>query len=402
MPLTTPRRRPPIAPAKLTCPYCYSAFAPRDIRFRCSGRPAEGAACPVGPDPHLRSWFGDARALPPAFAADGRRAAAACPDCRGTTTQRICPDCHSRLPVHFGSVDSRLIAMIGARESGKTVFMTVLIHELMHRLGRVLDAAVVGSDDDTRRGFDRDYDRRLYQQHSLPAATTPAGLRSRRRPLVFRLTLQRRRFARVTERQTLLSFFDAAGEDLTTTESVERNAGYLAAADGIILLLDPLQLPAARVQARPDALLPAAVEGLTDHPFDVLTRVTDLLREAHGAPARPIRTPVAVVFTKLDALAHTLAPGSPLTRLPSPSGQFDEVDGSLVHDQVEALLEEWDGPRIDRLMRHHYAHFRYFGVSALGSPPRDPATVAEIRPHRVHDPFFWLLTRFGTIASVRG
>ena len=31
-----------------------------------------------------------------------------------------------------------MIALVGAKESGKTVFMTVLVHELMHRLGEQL------------------------------------------------------------------------------------------------------------------------------------------------------------------------------------------------------------------------------------------------------------------------
>ena len=44
--------------------------------------------------------------------------------------------------------------------------------------------------------------------------------------------------------RTLLSFFDTAGEDLITADSLARNARYLASADGIILLLDPLQMKA--------------------------------------------------------------------------------------------------------------------------------------------------------------
>jgi Double-GTPase 2 len=396
---------PRVAPApRPTCPYCYTSFAEKEIRFRCSGRPAPGrAACPVTTDEHLENWLGYTRPLPPTFVADGRRGAADCPDCGGETTHRVCPHCHSRLPVHFGKVDSRLIAMVGARETGKTVFMTVLIHELMHRVGRVLEAALVGSDDETRRSFDRDYDRRLYQQHTLPAATAPVNVRTRLRPLVFRLTRRGRgrRLGRApAEQHTLLSFFDAAGEDLTSTESTELNARYLTGADGVILLLDPLRLPGVRDQvaaARPGTTLPT--EG--DHPYDVLTRVTDLLRAANPDPAGRIRTPVAVVFTKLDAVEHLLAPGSPLTRRPGLRAEVDEADGLAVHDQVAHLLDEWDGPRTDQLMRHHFEHFRYFAVSALGRPPLDPPDVADVMPHRVHDPFLWLLAAFGTVGRGR-
>jgi GTPase SAR1 family protein len=389
----------------LVCPYCYNDFVEKEIQFRCSGRPGSGErACPVGRDEHLMTWLGYATPLPPAFSADGRKLQARCPDCKGDTTRRLCPHCHSRLPVHFGKVDGRLIAMIGAKQSGKTVFMTVLIHELMHRIGRVLDAAIVGSDDETRRSFDRDYDQRLYQEHSLPDTTRPVAARAQRRPLVFRLTLQQRRLARFSsarEKHTILSFFDTAGEDLTTSESVDLNVRYLSNADGIILLLDPLQMPGARVQALPDTILPDDSGGF-ERPLNVLTRVTELLREKLSDPTQKIRTPVAVVFSKLDALEHTFSPGTALTRVPALGAQFDTAGSLAVHRQVQALLDDWDGPLIDQLMRHNYEHFRYFGVSALGGLPVDPRTVGEIRPHRVHDPFFWLLSRFGTIAAGRG
>jgi hypothetical protein len=53
-------------------------------------------------------------------------------------------------------------------------------------------------------------------------------------------------------------------------------------------------------------------------------------------------------------------------------------------------------------MRHHYARYRYFGISALGALPLDATTVSKIRPDRVHDPFLWLLSEFGTIPATRG
>jgi GTPase SAR1 family protein len=387
----------------LVCPYCYNAFAEREIKFRCTGRPGNAdRRCPVRRDEHLLTWLGQATPLPPAFDGDGRKLRARCPDCRGETSRRICPHCHSRLPVHFGKVDGRLIAMIGAKQSGKTVYMTVLIHELMHRVGRALDAAVVGSDDETRRSFDRDYDRRLYTEHSLPDTTRPVAARSQRLPLVFRLTVRRRQLLRSREKHTILSFLDTAGEDLTTSESVDLNVRYLSNADGIILLLDPLQLPGARGQALPDTVLPDDSRGGFERPLNLLTRVTELLRERLSDPTQKIRTPIAVVFSKLDALEHTFSPGTALTRAPEPGPEFDTRGCLAVHHQVQALLDDWEGPQIDQLMRHNYENFHYFGVSALGALPVDPRTVGQIRPHRVHDPFLWLLSNFGTIPATRG
>lgn len=401
----------------LACPYCYNPCAEKEIVFRCTGRPGpEGVVCEVKRDEDLIRWLGISMPLPPAFEADGRRLSARCPHCQSESPCRICPACHSRLPVDFGKVDSRLIALIGAKQSGKTVFMTVLIHELKHRLGRNLDLAIMGSDEATIRSFDKDYDDRLYRRHALPDPTLTSAARPLRQPLVFSLAMeQRRRLAPARERHTILSFFDTAGEDLNSTDSVELNLRYLSSAHAIILLLDPLQMPGARAQARTGTILPNPAEPGFDPPFNVLTRVTRLLRTpgpgqpaprlypgSRARPSGPIQTPVAVAFAKLDALEHTLPRNSPLTRHPEPHREFAAADSLAVHHQVQALLDEWDGPQIDQLMRHHYARYRYFGLSALGAPPLDPGTVSHIEPYRVHDPFLWLLSEFGIIPAGRG
>ena len=198
----------------LACPYCYNQFTEKDICFRCTGRPGpEGDACkPQETKTWCAGWV-SRPSYPPASMRTAAGFTARCPHCHGESPYRVCPSCHSRLPVDFGKVDSRLIAMIGAKQSGKTVFMTVLIHELMHRVGRDLDLAIMGSDEATIRSFDTDFDARLYRDHALPEGVRAAA--RLRQPLVFDLALERPRWlASPRERRTILSFFDTAGEDL--------------------------------------------------------------------------------------------------------------------------------------------------------------------------------------------
>jgi len=392
--------------AKIACPYCYTGFAERQIEFRCAGHPGpHGTPCPSKRDDVLVRHTGRATPVPPAFKANGRQLRATCPGCRGETTYRICPYCHSHLPVHFGKVDSRLIAMIGAKQSGKTVFMTVLVHELMNEVGRRFDAAVVGSDDETRKRFARDYEHRLYAEKALFDTTKTAATRGGRvEPLVFRLTLrQQRRLAQAREQHTILSFFDTAGEDLVSQQSVDLNVRYLTSADGIILLLDPLQMRGARAQARPGTVLPAGAGAGFDTPVNVLSRVTDLLRSQQTRrPSEKISTPLAVTFSKIDALDHTFSPGSPLTRDAPEVRHFDTRDSLVVHAEIQALLHDWHGSQIDQILQHDYATFRYFGLSALGDIPASPNQVSDVpKPYRVQDPFLWLLSEFGTIPATK-
>ena len=61
-----------------------------------------------------------------------------------------------------------------------------------------------------------------------------------REPLVSRL------HARARHALSNLVFFDAAGEDLERSTILEREARYITQSDGLVLLVDPLQIPAVR------------------------------------------------------------------------------------------------------------------------------------------------------------
>jgi len=405
--------------AELHCPYCYDQYTARDIQFRCSGRPGWGGVrCAPEPDKVLSEHIGREVTLPPAFSTKRPRTEAACPGCGTSTTTRICPACHRRLPALFGQIPSRMIALVGAKQSGKTVFMTVLVHELMHQLGEELHASIMPADDYTGQEFASHYEAPLYRGARVLPAPTPVGA-SDRAPLVFRLTVggpaapgqQRRRFSRLGRlgrwlnrrcqaRSALLSLFDPAGEDLLSQQSVEQNARYLAAADAIMLLLDPLQMPQARELAAPGTRLPSPPGSEAETPVRVLQNITDLaLRTGRPASDGLISKPLAVAFSKIDAFQQGLDPTSPLRRAFTPAPHVDESDSLSVHAEVQRLLGQWDGSLIDRIVRQHYRSKRYFGISALGETPTPDNQVPDrgISPYRVGDPLTWILSRFGVI-----
>lgn len=387
----------------LACPYCYERFEIAAIKFRCTGRlsPA-GRRCESKRDETMYLRIGRGEALPPVFAADGRGREAVCPSCKGRTSNRVCPYCHSVLPVHFGRIGNRFIAMVGARQTGKTVYMTVLLHELANSLSARLEASLVGADEYTRRTFRDDYHALLYDRNELPLSTPTATARGNLiEPLVFRLSSERRHRLGLVRRprHDLLSFFDAAGEDFRSEDSVDLNVRYLSAAHGIVLLLDPLQMPQARSLARAGTILPVLNDD--DAPLNVLARVTSSLSRL-GRPSALVAKPVAVVFSKLDALWHRFPEGGALRRVPPDGAGLDEDDSLAVHAQVQALLHQWGGGQIDQHLRLHYRRYRYFGVSALGESPTPTNQISErgIRPYRVGDPFLWLLSEFSAIPFI--
>lgn len=195
----------------------------------------------------------------------------------------------------------------------------------------------------------------------------------------------------------LLALFDPAGEDLWYQQSVERNAPYLAAVDGIVLLLDPLRMPGARTLAAADTRLPSQAR-LPDTPLNVLQNVTDLLlRTSQTCPGGLINKPLAVAFSKIDAFEHSLPDSSPLRQPSAP--YYDEPDSQRVHAEVQRLLIQWDGSQIDRTTANHWARYRYFALSALGETPTRENLVSGrgIQPYRVFDPLAWMLNRFGVL-----
>jgi hypothetical protein len=199
--------------------------------------------------------------------------------------------------------------------------------------------------------------------------------------------------------QTLLSFFDTAGEDLTTTASTELNGRYLEAADAIILILDPLQMPGGRQRAAKEAL--QADPRPEDDPYGVIQRITEMLQAGHRD--RKVRKPLAVLFTKLDALWHEFPDGTALKNRGPTGPGCDELDSRDVHRHVQALLHDWDGRQIDEYLQQNYRCYRYFGASALGAIPTPDRRLSDvIQPHRIGDPLVWLLAKERIVRTLRG
>ncbi|GGJ02742.1 putative ESX-1 scaffolding and assembly protein SaeC [Saccharopolyspora subtropica] len=390
--------------AKVACPYCYHQFAPSSLWFQCTGRPSPGRErCRRTVDPERERLTGFANPAPPAFPPPKswrtpRRAA--CPDCGTVSGIRACPVCHTPLPAGFADSRSPLIGVVGGKNAGKTVYTTVLVHELRHTIRRRFDADISFAGEQAGMGtaqwLER-YEQALFDDRALFESTAGSadGVRI---PLVVQWRQPRTRFGREVHSTTTLSFYDAAGEDMTTQEFVNRQA-YLSAADGMIVLLDPFQLPgtADRIE------LPDVGRRDAEPPINVLTRITGLLR-AGLADRRRISTPIAVVFSKIDAFFGMLGEQHPLLRPPVAGPYYDEAAGQDTDEHLRALLADLGADDIDAHLRAHYQTFRYFAVSSLGAEPdygRKRIDPAGVRPFRVDEPLLWLLSHFGVIERSR-
>ncbi|HEY8479602.1 MAG TPA: hypothetical protein VIL71_07200 [Spirillospora sp.] len=392
----------------VTCPYCFTSVAPQRILFRCRGRLGRRRGCAPVLDEKLAAYTGSTAgaSLPPVFAAPGRGGRADCPDCGLPTGNRACPECHNPLPAAYCDSPGRIVALVGAKNAGKSTYIAVLLHELMNRVGTELDASLVACDDRTIERYKRDFARPLLEERRL-LPTTASAATGPREPLVYLLTRTRRgRFSRTRNDSLALVLFDTAGEDLHSREVTDLHLRYLEAADAIIFLIDPLELPGARAGVRAEIRDGAAgprPPGPGGEPLDVIARVTEMLRQRHGTrPGEPLPVPVAVALTKLDVLRPGLLRQSALLRSRPALGALDLDDRDAVHEQVRALLHEWQAGGLDTYLRQNYADHALFALSALGAAPEGERVGAGgVRPHRAEDPLLWLLYRFGMLDGVR-
>lgn len=391
--------------SRVSCPYCYHRVNGNRLWYQCTGRgsPAAKGCAPVRDEARERET-GFNEHMRPVFGLGGSRlvwpAKANCPQCGAQTGIRACPCCHTPLSANFGASVNPLIAMAGAKGTGKTVYLSALAHELLNGMSGRFDAdvRVSGASQSAALGarptFSRIFDRQELVEQSAQAVD------GRQPPMVFEWRGEQRVAGLRRFRTSFLSFYDTAGEDLTAQETTH-DLAYLGAADALILLLDPFMIPQARAKIR----IPAEAVASAEPTVDVVNRVTEALRASQGIRSnRAIKIPVAVAFAKMDAFFDVLGSDHPLLRQPPPEPYYDDVAGQATHEQVRAVLAGWGADNIDRHLRFNYANFRYFAVSSLGAPPdyvRNLVDEGGVRPFRVAEPLLWLLSRFDVVPRQR-
>ena len=319
---------------------------------------------------------------------------------QGTTITDIdivCPRCHYELPERWLDSTSTCIAMAGARYTGKTVYIAVLIKQL-ERLAEQYGQELLPADDSTRTRYHEVYEKPLYIEQGIVQAT-PSTVSDTQIPLIFNLGMWNGRPPH------FLVIRDVAGEDMENPEMVGNRAlSFFSFADAVFFLFDPLRVDEVSSQLRD--LIPEP-PGLGGDPRDVLRTVLRLI--GNGTPR------LAVILSKFDAfqqLAHVRNSawghvmsnaGAAFNRDPGlRSRHYNETDGMLLDHEVRSLLQRLGAGVGLRTLRNpvngtQYAN-RFFAVSALGeSPSGKKLHLNGISPFRCTDPIRWLLANTGVL-----
>ena len=174
------------------CPFCFRKINSSHLAFQCAGR--GNIECKKELDGKRKRLTGsELETFPTFLPPEGRGASTNCPTCGGPAKRRACPACHTALPIDFVDSRSPMIGLVGAKGSGKTVLMTVLVKQLREVVGRRFSADIrIATDNpDGLQGLS-DYQANrevpLYSKRTLPVGTGQqgSGTRERTTPVVLR------------------------------------------------------------------------------------------------------------------------------------------------------------------------------------------------------------------------
>lgn len=374
---------------KEVCPYCFEPYLLRETPFRCASLPGR---CAPRPDEVRKRVWQDAVPMGRVLPAGGWFAGEVlCHECSQVTRKRLCPGCHMELPRTAGRFRHLIFAVIGAKQAGKSHYLAVLIHQIRKHVGPALDILLEPLDDRTIKRYREDFYEPVFQRGTVIRGTVSA-LADRRvqMPLVYSLAMSGRDlFGRRSIRGVVtLVFFDTAGEDLNDEDTMSTVNKYIYRSDGILLLLDPLQLP--RVRDQLDGTVP--LPQINTETSDIVTRTTRLIHAGRRLSADSmLSTPLAVAFSKFDAVEPLVDPQFQLHADADHGGGYDRADFEAVSAEMKALLVEWDDQTLQHQVETYYRRFGYFGLSALGCNPHGDDRIPRVLPRRVEDPFLWLL-----------
>lgn len=397
---------------KYLCPYCYKENKMWEVDFRCTNR-----QCRDGEqeDKQLMAYMGGAVTVLKQKAFRAKKPFmgnmpqyAECPTCHMTTGIRLCPQCHNPLPKTIDKSNDMIISIIGARDSGKSNYIGVLLHDLKTRIFNRFDFSfgmIKESQEEYRERFGQQLYPQEYNKQGAPRIVdrTETGIMGAKvklsPPIVCELA--RKRGAKI-ERYSL-SFLDSAGEDFENPDVMATIMPYLAHSKGIIFLLDPMQLQTVRGSVDEDVVKHSANEplgGVTEH-GDIISNVAELIRtnkKSKGDAA--IDIPVVVAFSKFDALKGIVDSSSKLWQ-DSPHvsyGAFDELDLKQVNDEMVGLLHIWGAAAFVEKVRTEFSKVIFLPCSALGACPDDSNSVAPPKSLRLEDGLLWILKELNKIS----
>ena len=368
---------------KFTCPYCYGVHDLVTSGLKCSYNiPGRSDKCVTTVVKDKDGWIPN-QDKPKCF------------KCTAARKSIYCNVVNKEVPTDYLSGENLSIALLGAKASGKSNYIGVLVNEIRKKMTSSFNCTLsLSCSEESKEYYDRHYYEPLFKHGRVVEATSQDEIP----PLIFPLRFldNKNRITKVAA----LSFYDTAGENLDSTDDILVSNRYIPNAHGIILLLDPLQIPAIREKLQGKIPLPAQNTDATE----ILSRVVQNIRDVKNIKGT-IKTPIALVFTKIDALEENdILPEGSCLREESEHlrrGMFVQSDFENVNIEMKDILENWVDNELEQLLKN-FQKYALFGLTSLGGVPNgEKLSTTKINPRRVLDPLLWLFAENKYIKTVK-
>jgi hypothetical protein len=376
---------------KELCPYCFEYFFLHETPFRCS---SPQSICAWEEDKIYTKYWQDTRKKGRVLENKEQKNLKfmICDKCNQKTYKRLCPHCHKELPPFIGEVKNNIFAVVGGIGSGKSHYISVLINQLQNELGPKMNFLLNPIDDETRTKYRTDFYNPIYEKHEvIPKTDSAISDIKVKLPLIYELSFTEDTMFeknKIVNCVTLV-FFDTAGEDLNSEDTMALVNKYIYRSNGIILLIDPLQI--SEVQNNLRGKVPLPIKSTTSN-FDIFSRITQLIEKGQNLDVKDkINIPLAISFTKLDALDSLISDEYQIKQNSNHLDGYDEDDINAINSEMKSLLSKWNENSLIQLAETKYKNYAFFGLSALGCNPHKDNKISKVNPIRIEDPFLWLL-----------
>ncbi|MDR3074735.1 MAG: hypothetical protein LBU30_01685 [Candidatus Methanoplasma sp.] len=400
-------------PAIYTCPFCFSSVDLKDIHYQCTnpactkiflreideknGRKYRSKSIDEEIDTENSIFLGKDPAGPSPITTKYhviRDSSGICDICKKPVYKRLCPGCHNPIPQGAEEEGSTVFVVLGPKGVGKSHYIAVLINQLRNSFSPEFGATMSPATDRTTLKYRDMYYKRLYEEGRKLAPTMSfEESRESREPMIYYLRFLEGDSPRVYT----LAFFDTAGEDLNSTDTIRglNLNSFISRASGIVFLVDPLQIPYINTRIRMENKPSVGADVA-----NMLSNITNIIRTNNRLNMKDqIEIPLAVVLTKTDVLmkapendeeSNILFGLNSSLNIEREKGKYDKTN----LDQISAEIEEYMRRAVPNGFVQKVKEFKehsYFAVSALGSNPTGNVLTRGVSPMRVEDPFIWLL-----------
>lgn len=303
-----------------------------------------------------------------------------------STNERLCPHCHNELPITSGRGPSKIISVVGASQAGKSVYMTTLLYVLERYTSERIDASMIAGSS-TYNDDIRENQERIFEKNIMPDPTPKQHME----PLIENFKFKDDKIPPIT-----LIFYDVPGEGMTDKGYIEKHGEHIKNSDGIIFLVDPLQMRALRKKIN---IANREFKGDFTEKYQESKDIIVYLFENFISKQSRERTPIptAVVITKSDMLKNLndeeyISKNSNIFKNYNHRKFFNLNEFENIDGEVRKFLARVDST-FKGAMDTYFKTTGYFAVSSLGCNPHnlkiDSST--SINPMRVDEPFLWLL-----------